>query len=1006
MATAINLVLLVVGLIAFKQLELRHMPNMAQNEITITTLYPGGNSLTVEQRVTKPLEDALSGLDGIRKLSSESSDGVSQIHIKFKSSSDPKRALSEVRDRVYGVQSGLPDTVKRPEIWEASENNRSVLQIKFEDKSRSLAALSDYIRRVIEDRLRLIEGVSGIERWGNKLYQVTVQLDAARLAEQQVTAADVVSALKREKTFASGGEIEKSSGKETIVLIAEMTVPEEYKDVTVKQMSNKRVKLQDVADIQVTEKPTYVRMRIDGEYQIGLSVSVKPQANPLEVVERVRTFIADLQKNLPPTMKVAITFDATRPFESAIQSVQHTLWEAIILVGIIIILSLGSVRAALLPMLTVPLCLIGSFALMWGFGFSINPITLLALVLSVGLVVDDAIVVVENIHRHMESGLSALQAARKGMKEITFAVIVMTITLAAVYVPVAFQTDDSAVMFREFAWTLAGSVIISGFVALTLTPALCGKFLLVRESGEGESLLLTVWDKLNQRYRIWLNTAIKNPGKICVLAIFVAGLGVWGFNRLPSELMPLEDEDEIKGYIYADNAVMDSVRESWFKDVENILKTIPERSHYTIWEYQQRWISWGLMLKPRKERSVGTKDIMRLLQPQFKNIVGPIVGLDAGGSLDPDAALKIIVQYSGDYQRLLDAIGEMKREIKNFPEFQNLRSEELQETTRVKLTVDRPLAAEMGVSIEAIEDTLYTFLSGKHATDFSFQGFDYEVVVRAAPSFRREWEGMNQFFVASGGEEQRDQPDQQNQSQWVPLGSLVSIKEVIEPNKIKHYDRMRGAALSATLNPDVDLGEAMMILEPIVQKHLPKDARYQFDGKAQQYRDSKQAMNITYGLALVFIFLVLTALFESFIHPFIVLLTVPLSITGAVWVVNMMGGTNNIYTAIGLITLVGLITKHGILIVDFSNRLFSSGIPIREAVLEAASRRLRPVLMTTFAMVFGAIPLLFSLGAGALARQHIGWVVIGGMLCGTVFSLFVIPVVYLLVNRREDGVKS
>lgn len=984
MATAINLALLIIGLVGYERLELRHSPNQIKNEFRIDTVYPGVSSYTVEQRITKPLEDALSGLEGIKKISSETADGYSQINVKFKSNINHNRALSELRDRVILSMSSLPENIKRPEVNETTEVNRPILYIAFEDNQRSIAALSDYLRRFIIDRLRLIEGVSEVNFWGNREYEVLAALDPARLMQYQITPQDVVNALKQEKPFASGGEIENNIGKEQVVLQFAVDNIKDYEDVTIKTTSTHRIKVGDVSDVKIIEKPGELTARVDGQNSIGLRVSVKPEANPLKVAEKVKQFVLDLKRNLPPSMHVKVTQDATLAFKDSLVELRHTLWEAILFVGIIITISLASFRAALLPIVTVPLCIIATFSLMWVLGFSLNPITLLALVLAVGLVVDDAIVVVENIHHHMEKGLSAFKAATQAMREITFAIVVMTITLSAVYLPIAFQTDDSAIMFREFACTLAGSVLISGFVALTLTPALCGKYL---KSPKNVGLIF--WDKIIKRYQHYLIVGLKYPHKIGILALIVALVGMVGFYQLGSELMPIEDENFIEGYIHSENAVPSSLRNEWIVAVEKILNTIPEKERYFTHEWHQRWLSWSMALSPRRERTRDIKEITEDLKEKFKKIVGPMVDVYIGeeGGMSGNEALKVIIQYSGDYNRLIESVKTIQTEALKIPEFQFINSGQAWEIPRLAVNVDKRLAQELGVGMNNLEDTLYTFLSGRKATEFHFQGFDYEVKVRGSPEYRTEQNSINQFFVTGG------------QGQWIPLGSFVTLKESLGPARLKHYDRMRGASLMVQAKGGVSLDKAMKLIEPIVKQYLPKDAYFKFGGSAEKYREAKNAMQLTYILALLFIYLVLTALFESFIHPLIVLLTVPLSITGSVLAIHAIGGTNNIYTAIGLITLIGLITKHGIMIVDFANRLQISGYSLKEAVIEASCRRLRPILMTTMAMIAGSIPLTFSLGSGAIARHHIGWVIIGGMLTGTFFSLFVIPVAYHWVNN-------
>lgn len=981
MAIAVNLALLIIGIVAYHQLELRHTPNAPNNDIRISTVYPGANSLAVEQQITKPLEDALAGVDGIKKMNSSSQDGHSHINLTLKPGSQGKEAISQIRDRIVSAMPSLPENAKRPEIQEQSEENRTLMYIEFEDKTRSIRALTDYIKRVVEDRLRLVNGVANLGHYGNQMYLISIKPDPALLLENKLTVSDLMNVLKKEKTFASGGEIEGVTGKETVILTAIVEKPEDFGKLTLKNTPKGRLTIGDVAEISVDEKPTYLKMRVNGRYTVGLSVIPKPQANPLQVAQNVKNFVTDMKRHLPSTMRMAVNYDATQAFNAAFIEMRHTLWEAIILVGIIVTLSLASVRAALFPMITVPLCLVGSFALMLLFGFSINPITLLALVLAVGLVVDDAIVVVENIHRHMEAGQNRLQAALNSMKEITFAVVVMTITLAAVYVPLVFQSNDSSAAFREFAWTLAGSVIISGFVALTLTPALCGKYLKGSEK-------ITAWERLSEGYQHYLTLALANPGKILLLLVLVAGLGAWGFQRLPAEYMPVEDESYLQGNINVDNSVANNVRDSWFEAVEDVLKTVPEQVNYLTGVWQEKWMWLTIILKPAKERDRTAREIAADLKTKLAKIPGPQVMIVDNPNFSGEEPFKIIIQYAGDQQKLMDAIREIMKEARKVSGFSAVMSEQAWEKPRLKVTLDRALAAELGVNLQSLEDTLSIFLSGRKATDFNFQGLDYEVQVRAPAKHRTEFTHINEYFVSG------------SDGQWVPLGSLISAKETLDPNQIEHFDRMRGGVISITLDPAMAIDKAIEILEPVVKKHLPMDARYRFGGKAEQYREASQNMWLTFGLALAFIYLVLAALFESFIYPFIVLMTVPLSIVGAVWAVNFIGGTNNIYTTIGLVTLIGLITKHGILIIDFTNRLRAEGMRVKEALLTAASSRLRPVLMTTFAMICGAIPLVMSVGSGAIAREHIGWIIIGGMITGTLFSLFVIPVVYQMVARK------
>ncbi len=981
LATALNLVLLLIGFIAYHAIEWRHLPKTDSYRLQIYTAYPGANSAAIERQVTKPLEDALSGLDGIKSLESSSDDGGSTIMVAFRPGTKIDKALAQVRDRIFGV-SGLPEGIKRPEVKEQRHRDDSLLFIVFKDPNRSPQALADYVRRMVEDRLRLIEGVASLNIYGDQRYIVSIEPDPARLLEHQVGVQTIVEALKKERTIASGGELEHLGIKESVIISAAIRDPNDLGLLSLKTPTGAVLRLDQVAKISVRAEVGDLRFTVDGEDVLQVGIIPKAQANPLKVAKDVRAFVQNLRKQLPPSMTASVVFDVTQAFSEAFIEMKHVLWEALIVVAVMMLIALGSVRAALLAMITIPLCLIGAFSILYAFDFSLNPVTCLALILSVGLVVDDAIVVIENIHRHLAAGGRALQAAKDSMKEISFAIVVMTLILSAVYIPLLFQKSETSTIFKEFAWTLAGSVFISGFVALTLTPALCGKYL-----GRGHTQIY--WDVLEKRYKHYLRVLLNHPGKI---ALFVVGFGVLaigGLKQLPSEQLPIEDEDHLSGSMMADHVVMPALQRSWTQSVGAILEKIPEKESVMFWQYRQ-WNGWYLVLKPAKDRKRNAEQIREDLNRQFRMVVGPQVTVNTDDVLGNNDGMKIIVQYAGDPIVLSKALTGIMIDLKKQPGIQGISTHQPPDIVRLNVVVDRAMASEMGVGVDAIEDTLFTLLSGRKVGDFYFEGLDYDIKVRADERSRSEADDLNRFFVAG------------SEGQWVPLGTVVRLKHELGVSEIKHYDRIRGIELSLNLQPGADLDRIIQSIAPIMNDHLPRDAEYHFVGQLEAYQQGTQTALWTFLLAFAFIYLVLAALFESFIDPWIVLLTVPLSLGGAVLALLCYGGTNNAYTLIAFMTLMGLIAKHGILMVDFANRLCSdSSRSLKETVLDAASARLRPILMTTLAMVGGAVPLVFSVGAGAIARQHIAWILIGGISVGTLFSLFVIPVVYAWVKGLQ-----
>jgi multidrug efflux pump len=989
MAVAVNLILVILGIVALKELPLKNKASVPQYSVEIVTNYPGASNRIIEQRITKPLENALSGIDGIKNITSKSIDGNSSIKVKLTPTKNYEKIISNIRDRIQGETSFLPDDAMKPAIFDQAGNDENIMYLKFSDPSLSNTSLYDYIDKNIIDNLKMIDGVAKIDVFGGAMPEIVIEIDPLRLAQLDLNVADILKILSTEKMHASAGQVDSTTGKKTLILSAPFASPADIEQLSI-LVGTESYKLKDLARVVVREQDVDLVMRVNGKEIIGIGIMAKPNANPMEVVKKVKAYLAQLKKNLPSNMTAEVFHDVTGPFAAGAKEIGYSLIEAIILVGIIVVLALGSFRAAIIPIVTVPLCLISTFFVIWILGFSINPITMLALVLAVGLVVDDAIVVVENIHKHMEDGLTAIQAAKKGMQEITFAIVVMTITLSAVYLPLAFQADETAYLLREFAFTLAGSVLLSGFVALTLTPAMSGRLLAKVSWEKNSSKVELFWAWLDNIYQRYLNFTLSKPKHIVALLVIILGLVWWGYKLVPQELEPVEDEDIVYGWIAYENKVASNVKNAWFENIETAVNTlVPEKQHMVIGRFGDRAF-WFSVLQPRKERKVNTWDIAKRLQKTFKTIAGPMIGAvtNYNNQSNDGAGVSLVIQYAGSSDVLHNSLSKVVDELEKNPKFARVNSESLKQASRHKITVLRDLAAELGVSVQNIEDTLYVFFTGKKVFDFLYNSYDYDVKLRAIPELRSDLAAINQFFVKGSA------------GVSIPLGNLVNIEEILETEVIEHYARIQSGKLNINLAENVAFADALKIIEPVLKQNLPEEAQVLFSGDLEKYQLAKQAMITTFILSLAFIFLVLAALFESFTAPFIVLLTVPLSIVGAIWLIYFIGGTNNLYTQIGMVTLIGLITKHGILITDFANRLRQTGVEIHAAVLQAAAARLRPILMTTLAMVCGAVPLLFSIGSGANARLHLGCVIISGMTIGTIFSLFIVPVFYKIVFKK------
>jgi multidrug efflux pump len=774
----------------------------------------------------------------------------------------------------------------------------------------------------------------------------------------------------------------------------DLRTPQQFNDLIIKDANSYLVRLSDVGQAELGALDERRVVRFNGEPAIAVGVIKQATANPLEVSEAVNKILPTITSSLPEGMQVRVAHDKSVFIAESIKNVYATIGEAVVLVILIIFLFLRSVRATLIPLVTIPVSLIGAFALMHWLGFSINTLTLLALVLAIGLVVDDAIVMLENIYRHVEEGMAPVKAALLGSREISFAIIAMTITLAAVYAPIGFMTGLTGRLFTEFAWTLAGAVIVSGFVALTLSPMMCSK-LLKRQTHHNLAyrVIERFLDGVTKAYRALLKGALAARPLVLLIGLAVACSSYFLFITLKSELAPVEDEGRINVNFRGPEGATIDFTDAYAKQLEDIALAVPEADRVFVVSGSPT-VSQGrviLRVKAWDERERSQQEIGRSIAPQVSGVTG-VVAFPGNspplGQSSRSKPINFVIQTSQPYSELQKMVDTLLERIQDYPGLVDIESDLKLNSPQLDISVDREKAASMGVEIETLGRTLETMLGGRQVTRFKKEGQQYDVVVKVADIDRENPDDMRRIYVRG------------TDGAMTPLSNLISIRETVAPKELNHFNQLRAATITGQIAPGYSLSDGLAFLEEVAAEVLPATAQIEYAGESREFREASANMYLTFLLALAFIYLVLAAQFESFTDPFIIMLTVPLSVTGALLALWWSGGTLNIYSQVGLVTLIGLITKHGILIVEFSNQLRSKGQPMGEAVIEAATLRLRPILMTTGAMVLGAVPLALAAGAGAESRQDIGWVIVGGLLVGTLFTLFVIPVVYTYLSRR------
>ncbi len=995
LSITLSILILLAGLASALTLPIRQYPAMESATLVISTQYPGATQEVMQGFVTTPLTQAISSVTGIEYLTSNSTMGSSIINAKLVLNADADRAMTEVLAKIQQVKYRLPEGVFDPQVQKITDGVSAVQYLAFTSDSLTLPQISDFITRVAQPMLTAVDGVASLEIAGGQSYAMRIWVDPARLAAHGLTASDLSNALRANNIQAAPGILRGSASLITLTAETDVRSVDGFRDIVIKEGRNGVVRVSDVADVELGGQNYNSSFFSDGKKAASLAITPTPEGNPLNIVAGVEELLPALRAAAPAGMEITNVFDTARFIDASISEVTKTLLEAVLIVILVIFLFLGSFRAVIIPVVTIPLSLVGTAVLMSMLGFSLNLLTLLAMVLAIGLVVDDAIVVVENIHRHIEEGEPPLQAALHGAREIVWPVVGMTLTLAAVYAPIGMMGGLTGTLFKEFAFTLACAVIVSGVVALTLSPMM-SRYLLNAQLNEGrlaKSINNNI-DRLSSRYSKSLGYVLKS--RMAVLTVSAAVLvGIYFlFSGVERELAPMEDQ----GYVFSSArspqyASVDYTEQS-VSDLIDIYRTMPDyqNSFFLNGSDGQNNAFGGIVMTPWEDREMTSHEVEASINQQARNITGALVtafqppALPAGSGGLP---VQMVLRAPIEINELYDTMEEIKAAAWQSGIFAFVDSDLSFDSPQARITINKNKAGEMGVPLSEIANTLAILVGENYVNRFNWFDRSYDVITQVAQTDRQDPQDLSEFYVRTAS------------GQLVSLDTLVSVDMLAGPNRLTQFNQINSITLSGVLMPGATMGQAVACLDNLP---LPSGASIDWFSDSRQFVQEGNQLVVSFGFALIVIFLVLAAQYESFRDPLVILVTVPLAICGALIPLWLGYATMNIYTQIGLVTLIGLISKHGILMVSFANDIqHHEKLGPLEAMHKAAVIRMRPVLMTTAAMVAGLIPLIFASGAGAASRYSIGIVVVSGMIVGTLFTLFVLPSIYSLIARDHRG---
>ncbi|HEY0330129.1 MAG TPA: multidrug efflux RND transporter permease subunit [Rhodopseudomonas sp.] len=991
LSLVVSLLILLIGFKAATSLPIRQYPKLSNTVVTVTTTYPGASPDLMQGFITTPIEQAVAAAEGVDYMTSSSTQGQSLISVYIKLNVDPNQALTEVLSKVNSVKYLIPKEANDPVILKSTGQTTAVMYIGFASEELSGSAISDYLTRVVQPIMSTVDGVSSADILGGQTFAMRIWLDPIRMAGRGVSPDDISAAIRANNFQSAAGQTKGYFIVSNVTANTDLQNVEQFKRMTVKAKDGGFVRMEDVATVELSAQSTDASVAFSGEHAIFIGVQATPQGNPLNIVTGVRKLFPEIERNLPPSLKMKVAYDSTKFIRSSIDEVEKTLIEAIGIVVVVIFLFLASVRSVIIPVVTIPLSLIGVCSLMMVMGFSINLLTLLAMVLAIGLVVDDAIVVVENIHRHLEEGKSPVQASLQGAREIVGPVISMTITLAAVYAPIGFLGGLTGSLFREFAFTLAGSVIVSGVIALTLSPMMCSVLLRPHDQGWFGKKVDAVFSACTRWYGRQLDRSLDYRPVTALFAVAILFLVGFLYQNTSKELAPEEDQGILFAVVKAPKYANIDYTDFYGDKLDKVFAKYPETDlRFVIngTNGPSNGIA-GMLLKPWDERARSSTKLKPLVQADLSKIEGvsafafnlPALPGGPGG-----LPIQMVINSTNGFQSVYEEMVKLKDAARKSGLFIVADSDLDFNQPVVRVKINRTKANDLGITMGQIGNTLATLLGGNYTNRFNLEGRSYQVIPQVPRELRLAPESLANYYVPTAT------------GQQVPLSTLVSIETATDPNALTHYNQLNSATFQAVPMPGVTVGQAVDFLEAQA-KNLPSGFGHDYLADARQYVQEGNQLAITMGFALIIIFLVLAAQFESLRDPLVILISVPMAISGALIPLFFGLATINIYTQVGLLTLIGLISKHGILMVEFARELqLNEGLDKRSAIEMAARVRLRPILMTTAAMVTGLLPLLTASGAGAASRFSIGLVVVSGMSIGTLFTLFVLPAVYVALG--------
>ncbi len=1002
LATVISLFILVLGLRSIGILPILQFPRTENAVVTIKTAYFGANADLVAGFITTPLENSIAQANGIDYMTSTSTQGLSTITANLRLNVNVNEVLTQINTKVNAVRNRLPPESQQSILSVNVGQTIDAMYIGFNSKVLASNKITDYLIRVVQPKLQALDGIQNAEIIGEKLFAMRVWLNPVKLAAYHLMASDIFTALAKNNYLAAVGKTKGQMVQVNLTASTSLHSLSDFRNLIVRQQNDAIVRLKDVAEVTLGSEDYESQVAFDGEKAVYIGIQVAPAANLLDVIARVRNIFPSIQQQFPEGINGQIVYDSTKFVDSSISEVEHTLIEALLIVTLVVFLFLGSFRSVLIPTIAIPLSLIGAFTIMLMLNFSINLLTLLALVLAIGLVVDDAIIIVENVNRHLELGADRRDAAIAAARELANPIIVMTVVLIAVYIPIGFMGGLTGALFTEFAFTLVAAVTISGIVALTLSPMMCSRLLKPHDPEQKgwQAKFVAHLDRrfkaLHQRYQALLHRTLEFVPVTLVFALLILGSIYFLYAGAKSELAPQEDQGVvITSSTAAPNATLQQ-RELFSRAVYRIIASHPQTDHVFQLDRPGSAIA-GMVMKPWDEREKTSNDLQPILQQELSHVSGIKVVAFQPPPLPGSRGLPIqfVIQTTEPFSRLNQVADKFLQQAQKSGMFMFLDSDLKYDLPQSEIVIDRDLAAQLGLSMQDVGAALSAMLGGNYVNYFSLFGRSYKVIPQVQQKYRLNTQQLNDYYIKNAG------------GKTIPLSTIVHITDTVVPESLNHFQQQNSATISGVAFPGVTVGQALDYLKQQARKTLPQGYSINYAGQSRQFTQESAALLVTFFFALIIIFLALAAQFESFRDPIIILITVPMSICGALIFISLgVGGASlNIYTEVGLVTLIGLISKHGILIVEFANNLQHEGHSKREAIEMAAAIRLRPILMTTAAMVLGVVPLILATGAGAISRYNMGLVIASGLSIGTLFTLFVVPAMYMLLAAEHEQEK-